>query len=379
MPGHGENAPKDHAAQANSADARPGAAPAHADTRPDRLGLDTGRHVGGVQLGSGAPGRSPLPDRGCRFGPGVVRRPVCGRCGARRRGATGAPPPPEAGCLRHASRLGARARRDSSGRGHGHPGPGCGPGRGRAGPRLRRSARGPVLGPVDEGAADGHPVRWLEPRTVAGLARGHRHRCSGHARRGTAGLAAHQATIVNDFKPVADGELSPGDRRPTFTPAQDTLEHRYPEVAAAVNHSAVDMVTIAAQLQSRAGTERGPDDWTESFTFWDVHQRCLEAKARVRLPLLHGEMSRHCDAFGRFAGPRPSRDGLPRRLVVRQPCALRTAGRRFGGRAHLLAPTDASGRLACHGSGSSHRGASREGSDRRDVRCGYQGAGLTRD
>ena len=123
---------------------------------------------------------------------------------------------------------------------------------------------------------------------------------------GTAGLAAHQATIVNDFKPVADGELSPGDRRPTFTPAQDALEHRYPEVAAAVNHSAVDMVTIAAQLQSRAGTERGPDDWTESFTFWDVHQRCLEAKARVWLPLLHGEMSRHCDAFGRFADRDPA-------------------------------------------------------------------------
>ena len=106
---------------------------------------------------------------------------------------------------------------------------------------------------------------------------------------GTAGLAAHQATIVRDFEPVADGEVSSGDGRPGFTPAEDAVEHRYPEVAAAVNHSARDMVTIAAQLQSRAGTERGPRDWTESFTTGDVHEPFLDAPAPVLLPLLHGE------------------------------------------------------------------------------------------
>ena len=166
---------------------------------------------------------------------------------------------------------------------------------------------------------------------------------------GTAGLAAHQATIVNDtLKPFADGELSPGDGRPTFTPAQDALEHRYPEVAAAVNHSAVDMVTIAAQLQSRAGTERSPDDWTVSFTFWAVHQRCLEAKARVWLPCC---TVRCLGTATRSAGLlTATRQRRSTETSSGTPTGAAPARRRLGGRAHLLAPPDASGRLACRGS-----------------------------
>ena len=186
MPGHGENA-KDHAAQANSADAN---RELHRRTRTLAL------TVSALTLAATWAGyswaqahREGLLFRTEDVALALVSSAVLFAASAALGGAArpAAPPPPEAGCLRHASRLGARARRDSSGRGHGHPGPGCGPGRGRAGPRLRRSARGPVLGPVDEDAADGHPVRWLEPRTVAGLARGHRHRCSGHARRGHCG------------------------------------------------------------------------------------------------------------------------------------------------------------------------------------------------
>ena len=126
---------------------------------------------------------------------------------------------------------------------------------------------------------------------------------------GTAGLAAQQATIVNEYdsKPFAHGQRSPfHDGRRTFTPAQVGLEHRYPAVAAAVNDSAVDMAEIAAQLQSRAGSERSPDDWTRLFTSWTVHQGCLAAKARVWLPVLRAEMSRHCSAFGRLAKRDPA-------------------------------------------------------------------------
>ena len=126
---------------------------------------------------------------------------------------------------------------------------------------------------------------------------------------GTAGLAAQQATIVNEYDSsgFAHGQRSPfHDGRRTFTPAQAGLEHRYPAVAAAVSDSAVDMAEIAAQLQSRAGSERSPDDWTLFFTSWTVHQECLAAKPRVWLPVLHAEMSRHCSAFGRLAKRDPA-------------------------------------------------------------------------
>ncbi len=126
---------------------------------------------------------------------------------------------------------------------------------------------------------------------------------------GTAGLAAHQAMIVNeyDFTPLVHGPPSAShDARRTFAPAQYDLEHRYPAVAAAVDDSAADMAEIAAQLQSRAGSERSPDDWTDLFSSWSVHQRCMAAKAQVWLPVLHTEMSRHCDTFGRLAQRDPA-------------------------------------------------------------------------
>ena len=126
---------------------------------------------------------------------------------------------------------------------------------------------------------------------------------------GTAGLAAQQATIVNEYdsRPFAHGQRNPfSDGRRTFTPAQVGLEHRYPAVAAAVNDSLVDMAEIAAQLQSRAGSERSPDDWTGLFTSWAVHQGCLAARPRVWLPVLRTQMSRHCSAFGRLAERDPA-------------------------------------------------------------------------
>ena len=126
---------------------------------------------------------------------------------------------------------------------------------------------------------------------------------------GTAGLVAQQATIVNEYdsKPFARGQRSPlHDGRRTFTPAQVGLEYRYPAVAAAMYDSTADMAEIAAQLQSRAGSERSPDDWTKLFTSWTVHQSCLEAKPRVWLPVLRAEMSRHCNAFGRLATRDPA-------------------------------------------------------------------------
>lgn len=126
---------------------------------------------------------------------------------------------------------------------------------------------------------------------------------------GTAGLTARQAMIVQeyDFGGFAHGQRSAfHDGRRTFRPAQAGLEHRYPVVAAAVNDSAVDLAEIAAQLQARAGSERGNDDWTGLFTSWTVHQECLAAKPRVWLPVLRAEMSRHCSAFGRLAKRDPA-------------------------------------------------------------------------
>ena len=77
-------------------------------------------------------------------------------------------------------------------------------------------------------------------------------------------------------------------------------------MAATVNDSAVDMAEIAAQLQSRAGSKRSPDDWTRLFPSWTVHQGCLAAKPRAWLPVLRTEMSRHCCAFGRLAKRDPA-------------------------------------------------------------------------